>query len=329
MNFSRRHVLGVAAASAAILKSGLSFAQAQDYPNRSIRMLVPNPPGGGTDTLARILAPSLSAQLGQQVIVESRAGASGFVAVDTLLQAPADGYTLLLVYSGILTVNPSIFKGRIRYDSLRDFAVIASVADAPTLLVANSALPVKNVSELIAMAKAQPGKLSYASSGNGVSSHLGMELLKQLAGVDIVHIPYRGDAPALTDLLGGHVQVAFVNMPTLSPHLKNPKLRVLAVATSQRLQSLPDIPTISESGLPGYENKVWYGIVAKAGTPSPIVDKLHNAVQVAQKSPEVKARLAAMDVLPMIQSQDEFKNTIGQDLQKWALVVEKGHITVD
>lgn len=292
-------------------------------------MLVPNPPGGGTDTLARILVPSLSAQLGQQVIVESRAGASGFVAVDALLQAPPDGYTLLLVYSGILTVNPSIFKGRIRYDSLRDFATIAPIADVPTLLVVNSSLPVKNVSELIAMAKAQPGKLSYASSGNGVSSHLGMELLKQLAGVDLAHIPYRGDAPALTDLLGGHVQVAFANMPTISPHLKNPKLRVLAVATSKRLPNLPDIPTISESGLPGYENKVWYGIIAKAGTPAPIVDKLRTAVQVAQNSPEVKERFAAMDVTPMIQSQDEFNNTIRQDIQKWAQVVEKGHITVD
>lgn len=329
MSLSRRHVLGAAVASAALSKTWPSFAQTQDYPNRPIRMLVPNPPGGGTDTLARILVPSLSAQLGQQVIVESRAGGSGFVAVDTLLQAPPDGYTLLLLYSGILTVNPSIFKGRIRYDSLRDFATVAPVAEVPNVLIVNSSLPVKSVSDLIAMAKAQPGKLSYASSGNGVSNHLAMELFKQLAGVDIVHIPYRGDAPALVDLLGGHVQAAFANMATVSPHLKNPKLRVLAVATSKRLKNFPDIPTVSESGLPGYDMKLWYGIVAKAGTPSPIVDKLNAAVRVAQDSQEVKARFAAMDATPMIQSQDEFRDTIRQDIQKWAQVVERGHITVD
>jgi len=329
MNLSRRHLLGAAVVSATASNFPLALAQAQDYPSRSIRMLVPNPPGGGTDTMARILVPSLSAQLGQSVVVEGRVGGSGFVAVNSLLQAPADGYTLLLVYSGILTVNPSVFKGTIRYDPLHDFSIIAPVAEVPTILLVNSSLPVKNVSEFIALAKSQPGKLSYASSGNGVSSHLAMELLKQMAGVDLTHIPYRGDAPALVDLLAGHVQVAFANMATASPHLNNPKLRVLAVATDKRLQILPDVPTIAESGLPGYEMKLWYGIIAKAGTPPAIVDKLNAVVRTAQASQEVKDRFTAMGATTLVQSREEFQNTIRQDLQKWTQVVEKAHITVD
>jgi len=328
MNLSRRHVLGAAVASAALSGFGPSFAQTQNYPNRPIRILVPNPPGGGTDTLARMLVQSLSEQLGQSVIVESRVGGSGIVAVDALLQAPSDGYTLLLLYAGILTVNPSIFKDRIRYDSLRDFADIAPVAEVPNVLIVNSSLPVKNVSDLIALAKAKPGKLSYASSGNGVSNHLAMELFKQLAGVDIVHIPYRGDMPALTDLLGGHVDLAFANMATVSPHLKDPRLRVLAVATSKRMENFPDIPSVSET-VPGYETNLWYGIVAKAGTPGPIVDKLRAAVRTAQDSQDVKARFAAMNATPMVLSEDEFKDTIRHEIQKWTQVVEKAHITVE
>jgi tripartite-type tricarboxylate transporter receptor subunit TctC len=178
------------------------------------------------------------------------------------------------------------------------------------------------------MAKAQPGKLSYASSGNGVSNHLAMELFKQMAGVDLLHIPYRGDAPAMVDLLGGQVQVAFANMATAAPQLKNPKLRVIAVAANERLAILPDVPTIAES-VPGYEMRLWYGIIAKAGTPPAIVDKLNAAVRTAQASPEIKQRLADIGSISMLQSQEEFQHTIRQDLQKWTQVVDRARITVD
>ncbi len=329
MRITRRQLIATATAIGTTVALTGARAQSATYPNRPIRLIVPNPAGGGTDTFARILATSLSEQLGQPVVIDNRVGSSGFVAAAALLQAPPDGHTLFMVYSGILTVNPAIFKGRIRYDPLKDFVGIAPVAEVPNLLVVNSSLPVKNVAELIALAKRQPGQLSYASSGNGVSNHLAMELFKQMAGVSIVHIPYRGDTPAITDLLGGQVQLGFANMAGIGPHLKNPKLRVLAAATSTRVSTLPDVPTVSESGLPGYDMRLWYGLVAREGTPREIVEKLNNAVRTAQQSPEIKARFDGMGVTAMIQTPAEFRMTVTQELQKWSQVVEKGKITTD
>lgn len=322
-------LMRISVAIGAALLAPLGQAQTAAYPSKPIRMIVPNPPGGGTDTFARIIAPALSEQFGQPVVVENRPGSSGFVAADAVLSSPADGYTLFMVYSGVMTVNPSIFKGRIRYDSLKDFVHVAPVAEVPNLLVVNSSVPATNVAELVALAKSQPGKLSYASSGNGVSNHLAMELFKQQAGVDIMHIPYKGDTPALTDLLGGQVQLAFANMAGIAPHLKSPRIRVLATATEKRVPTLPDIPTIGESGLPGYDMKLWYGIVARAGTPPEIVAKLNAAVRVAQESPEIRAKFATMGVTAMVRSPAEFRATVAQEIQKWGQVVEKGGITVD
>lgn len=324
-----RRVVAAAIAASISLASGAASAQASGYPNKPIRMIVPNPAGGGTDVLGRMLAKSISEQLGQPVVVENRVGASGFVAADALLQAPADGYTVFMVYSGILTVNPSLYKGRIRYDPLKDFAAIAPFAEVPNVLVVNSGVPANSVKELVALAKAQPGKLSYASSGNGVSNHLAMELFKQMAGVHITHIPYKGDAPAITDLLGGQVQVMFANMASINSQLKNPRIRVLATATEKRIAALPELPTVKESGLDGYSMRLWYGLVAKDGTPAEIVAKLNQAAKTALESAEVQARLAGMGASPVLQSPAEFKAMIARETQMWGKVVADAQIVAE
>lgn len=327
-SLNRRFISTALAASIAFACGGV-FAQASGYPNKPIRMIVPNPAGGGTDVLGRMLAKSISEQLGQPVVVENRVGASGFVAADALLQAPADGYTVFMVYSGILTVNPSLYKGRIRYNPLKDFAPIAPFAEVPNILVVNAGVPANSVNELIALAKSQPGKLSYASSGNGVSNHLAMELFKQVAGVSITHVPYRGDSPAITDLLGGQVDLMFVNMASFSSHVKNPRVKVLATATDKRITALPELPTIKEAGLDGYSMRLWYGLVAKEGTPPEILAKLNNAAKVALESAEVQGRLAGMGASPVVQSPEEFKSMIARETQMWGKVVADGNIVVE
>lgn len=325
---SRRYVTAAIATSLALFYAG-AMAQASGYPSKPIRMIVPNPAGGGTDVLGRMLAKSISEQLGQPVVVENRVGASGFVAADALLQSPADGYTVFMVYSGVLTVNPSLYKGRIRYDPLKDFAPVAPFAEVPNVLVVNSGVPANTVKELIALAKSQPGKLSYASSGNGVSNHLAMELFKQVAGLSITHIPYKGDAPAITDLLGGQVDVMFVNMASFGSQVKNPRIRVLATATEKRIATLPELPTIKESGLDGYSMRLWYGLVAKEGTPPEVVAKLNHAAKVALESAEVQGRLAGMGASPVVQSPAEFKSMISREIQMWGKVVADGNIVAE
>ena len=329
MKFISRRGFTAALATSTALAFGTAAAQTTDYPNKPIRMIVPNPPGGGTDVLGRMLAKSISEQMGQPVVVENRVGASGFVGADALLQAPADGYTVYMVYSGILTVNPSLYKGRIRYDPLKDFEPIAPFAEVPNVLVVHSTVPANSVAELVKLAKSQPDKLSYASSGNGVSNHLAMELFKQTAGLNITHIPYKGDSPAITDMLGGQVQLMFVNLASFGAHVKNPRIRILATATDKRIPSMPDLPTIKESGLPDYSMRLWYGLVTKGGTPPEIVAKLNKAAKVALESAEVQRRLADMGATPVIQSPQEFRAMIARETAMWGKVVSNGSIVVE
>jgi len=328
MMLSRRNLLGAAISTAAATAVPTAWAQ-PDYPNKPIKMVVPNPAGGGTDIMGRLAAEAIHAQFGQPVIVDNRAGSSGMIAAGTVLQLPADGYTLFAVYSGVMTVNPAMYKDRLRYDPLKDFVPVAPIAEVPNVLVVNASLPVHSVADLIELAKSKPGKLNYASSGNGVSNHLAMELFKQVAGVQITHIPYRGGAPAMVDLIGGQVDVMFNNMAEMTGHLKNPRLRILAVATDKRVPTLPDVPTIAESGLKGYEMKLWYGIVAKAETPPDVVEKLNAAIRIQFEKPEMLNHLTKLASLPMPMSSAEFRSMIAQEQSKWAKVVSEADIKVE
>lgn len=298
---------------------------AQDYPTKPINLVVPAPPGGGTDILGRMVAEGISKALGRPVIVHNRGGGSGMIAADMVLKSPADGYTLFMVYSGVLTMNQALFTN-IRYDPVRDFAPVAMFADVPQVLIVHSSVPANSVADLIKLAKDKPGKLNYASAAVGGATHLAMEQFKQLAGVDIVHVPYKGGAPAMTDLLGGQVQVMVNNLVEVLPHLKGGKIRALAMATSKRTPALPDLPTVAESGLAGYEMQLWYGLVAPAGTPPAIVAKLNEVVRIMQQQPEVKARLAAMGAYPVAMSPAELSALIKREGEKWTRVVRQAGI---
>lgn len=326
MTIQRRRLMG--AALACTTSTGFPVALAQTpYPSKNIKVIVPNPAGGGTDIMGRMLAEGLSSQLGQPVIVENKAGASGMVAADLVLQAPADGHTFFMVYSGVMTVNGALYKERLRYNPARDFVPVTPFAEVANVLIVKNGLPVKSVAELIKLAKSKPGMLSYASSGNGVSNHLAMELFKQLAGIYVTHIPYRGGAPAMADLIGGQVDMMFNNMAEVSSHLSGGRVRALAVATDKRVPAIPDIPTVGESGLPGYDMKLWYGLVAKAGTPVDVVEKVNAAIRIVQEKPETKTRLAGMGATPLILSPREFATAIAQEQIKWSKVVRDGNIT--
>ncbi|NQW82461.1 MAG: tripartite tricarboxylate transporter substrate binding protein [Alcaligenaceae bacterium] len=300
----------------------------QDYPNKPIRLLIPVPAGGGTDILARVMADHLVKQLGQPIVFDHKGGASGMIAVENMLQAPADGYTLLMVFSGVVTVNHSLYKN-IRYDPIRDLVGIANFAEVPNLLIVHPSFTVQSVKELIARAKANPDSISYASSGNGVSNHLAMELFKQLAGISMVHIPHKGGAQAMVSLMGGQVQMMFNNAPEVLPQLNSGRLKVLAIATPERSPLMPEIPTVAEAGLPGFSISLWYGLVGAKGIPVPIIEKLNAAVRTALADPEVLAKLAKLGAQPLIQSTQQFADLIQSDSAKWAQVLAAGNIKAD
>lgn len=301
---------------------------AQDYPTKPIRLLIPAPPGGGTDILARVMADHLVKQLGQPIVFDHKGGASGMIAVENMLQAPADGYTLLMVYSGIVTVNQSLIKN-IKYDPLKDLVGIANFAEVPNLLIVHPSFKVESVKDLIAQAKAKPDGISYASAGNGVSNHLAMELFKQTAGISMVHIPYKGGAQAMVGLMGGQVQLMFNNTPEVLPQMNSGRLKVLAIALPQRSPLMPDIPTVAELGLPGFSISLWYGLIGAKGIPQPIVEKLNTAVRASLADPEVIAKLAKLGSQPIIQSTQQFAEVIKNDSAKWAEVIKAGNIKPD
>ncbi|WP_442968128.1 Bug family tripartite tricarboxylate transporter substrate binding protein [Pseudorhodoferax sp.] len=278
--------------STALLLAALPASQAQTFPDKPVVLVVPFPPGGPTDAMARTLAAEMKDRLGQPMIVENRAGAGGNIGADFVARAPADGQTLLFGTSGPLAINASLYR-KISYDPVKSFAPVIQVGHLPNILVVHPSVPAQNVKELIAYARAHPGKLSYASSGNGASSHLAGVLFNEKAGVDLQHIPYKGTGPALNDLLGGQVSASFTDVLTALPYVKTGKLRALGIATAQRSQALPELPTIAEQGVPGYDVSVFFGIVAPSGTPADRIAKLNKAFVEVLASPKVKELFAA------------------------------------
>jgi tripartite-type tricarboxylate transporter receptor subunit TctC len=315
---------------AALAVAGLPLraAAADAYPSRPIRMVVPFPAGGTTDILGRIAGQKITEALGQQVIIDNRGGAGGNIGTEMVAKAPPDGYTLLTDPGSTLTINPHAYS-KLGFDPVRDFAPITILAEVPNILEVHPALPVKNVKELIALAKSKPGQINYASTGAGQSTHLSMELFKSMAHIDINHIPYKGSAPALVDLIGGQVSVMFDNMPTSLPHVKAGKLRALAVSTVRRSFALPQLPTVAESGLPGFEVSVWFSVLAPAATPRDIVQKLNAVLVKALQSPDVKQRLADQGAEPVANTPEQFAATIQRDLAKWAKVVKDANVKLD
>ena len=300
----------------------------QAYPARPIRIVVPYPPGGFNDTLGRTLAAKLQEAWGQPALVENKPGGNTLIGTDAVAKAAPDGYTLLVV-AFPFAVTPSLIRN-MPYDTVRDFAPIALCAQSPNILVVNpQVLPVKSVGELIAAAKSKPGGLSYASTGNGSSNHISMELFESLAGVRLLHVPYKGSAPAVVDMLGGQVQVMFDNAPNVMPQVRAGKLRALAQSGARRSPVAPDLPTVAEAGVPGYEVTVWFGLVAPAGTPRDVVARLNAEVLKILAMPDVRERFLAQGVEPLGSTPDEFAAHIRAQMDKWAKVVKDAGIKAE
>jgi tripartite-type tricarboxylate transporter receptor subunit TctC len=309
--------LFVAALGAALVSTAL----AQPYPNKPIRLLIPSPPGGGTDLLGRIVKEGFTEMWGQPVVADNRGGASGRVAAAAAAKAPPDGYTLFFTYGGVLTTGLPMF-GKLPYDPIADFAPVAMMAHVPGVLVAHPSFPAKTVAELIKLAKAKPGALTAGASSIGTSSHLNMELFKLMAGVDILVVTYPGDAPAMVALLGAHAPFAFASTVVSLPHIQAGRLRPIAVATAQRVPNLPEIPTIAESGLPGYEGLLFYLLVAPAKTPPAIVNQLHDAVKQIKQTPAVKQLMTTLGAIPIDMTPAELGVFLKRELDKWTEVIK-------
>src|SRR6266852_551009 len=307
---------------AAIALSSLFSAAAQDYPTRPITLVVPYAAGGGNDAMARIVADRMSAALGQQIVIENRGGAGGSIATRQVARAEPDGYTLGLGGTGTLAIDPTLYPN-VGYDPRKDFSPIGLIATSALVVLVHPALPAKNIPELIALAKREPGKLNYASAGAGSGIHLGTELFAYMAGIKLTHIPYKGSAPALTDLVGGHVAIYFSSLPPAIGLVKDGKVRALAVTGPTRSTIFPELPTVAEAGLPGYAAVLHYGIVAPAGTPRPIVDKLAAALKGAIASPDIQARIAADGAEVMGMSPEEYAADIDREETKWSEIVRR------
>ena len=305
--------------------STLALAQ---YPAKPIHLIVPFPPGGGNDTVARAIAQQISPELGQPVVIDNRPGAGGSVGAELAAKSPADGYTLFLAGVGSHAVNPNV-HAKLSYDPVKDFAPITLIASAPSVLVVNPKVPAQNIAEFTAYARAHPGVLNYASNGNGSAAQLAAAMYESMAGVKMVHVPYKGIAPAMTDLMGGEVQLMFGTVVALVPHIQAGKLRALAVTGKKRSALLPEIPTLRESGLPEYEAGSWYGIEAPAGTPRPIIDQLNAAMVKALKQPEVARRLALDGAEVIGSTPEEFGAHIKAELARVARVVRAAGIKAE
>ena len=325
MHFPRREFLRLVAGAAA-LPVVSRIARAQTYPTRPVRIVVGFPPGGPGDILARLTGQWLSERVGHPFIIENRPGAGGNVATQAVVNASPDGYTLLLV-NAANAINATLYE-KLKYDFIRDIAPVAGIMRVPLVLEVNPSLPVKTVPELIAYAKANPAKLNMASAGNGTPQHVSGELFKMMAGVNMTHVPYRGSAPALADLLGGQVQVMFDTMPASIEYLRAGKLRPLAVTTATRSESLPDIPTVADFVL-GYESSAFYGVAAPKNTPAEIIDKLNKEINAALADPRTNARLVALGGTPFTGSPAEFGKLIADETEKWAKVVKFAGIKPD
>ena len=303
-------------------------ATAESYPDRVVRIVNPYPPGGSVDVMARILAQKLSDNLGQQFIVENRSGGGGNTGSDYVAKADPDGYTLLFTAPGPLTVNQTLYT-KLAFDPAKDFAPIALFATAPIVLIVNPAVPANNVQELIALAKKEPGKINFASAGNGTTNHLSGELFKSMAQIDIVHVPYRGAGPAMNDLVGGHVQMFFDLMPVVLPQIAAGKVRALANAGIRRPAALPNVPTVAEQGLAGFDASSWYGLVAPAKTPEPVLAKLREEVAKALKAPDMVARIHELGSEPGTVSGKDFGAFLAAETRKWADVIRTSGAKAD
>ena len=325
-----RFKLGAKAIAASMLFAstvGYAGSASAAYPDHAIRMIVGFSAGGTTDVVARILGKEMSEALGQPVVVENRPGAGSNIATEMVSRAKPDGYTLYMV-AVTAAINQTLYKN-LRFNLVEDFTPVALGVRVPNVLVVNPEVPVKSVKELVEYAKANPGKLNFASSGSGTSIHMAGELFKQLTDIDAAHIPYKGSSPALTDLIGGQVQYMFDNMPSAWPHVESGKLRALAVTTADRTQTAPDLPTMQESGFPSYDVSSWFGVIAPKGTPDDVVNKLNAAIQEALAKPEVQERMAGLGAVPAKTTPAEFGAFIKSEVDSWAKVVKASGATVD
>ena len=304
-----------------------SAAAAQSYPKGPVRLIVPFPPGGGVDAAGRILAQALTESVGRPFVIENRGGANGNIGTEVAARATADGYTLLFTGAGFVT-NPSLYK-KVPYDPLKDFEPVSLMALGPNILVVHPSLPVHSVQELVAAAKARPGEIGFAGSGSGSTPHLAGELFNHMAGVRMVHVPYRGSGPAMIGLLAGDAPVMFLPAINAGPHIAAGKLRALAVTSRERLAAFPDLPTVAESGLPGYESSQWYGLLAPASTPREIVDLLTAHARKVMQASEMKARMTHDGLVAIGSTREDFAAHIKTELEKWARVIRASGASVD
>lgn len=326
MTSARRTALTLAIALGAAAIAGTALAQG--FPNRPVTLVVPFPPGGGSDTGGRVIAEQLARRWGQPVVVENKGGAAGQIGADFVAKSKGDGYTLLLGNIGTQAINPSLYA-KLPYDADKAFAPVSLIAELPLAMMVNPAVPAKTPAEFIALAKAQPGKLSYSSSGAGGAPHLAAEMFKDQTGSFILHVPYRGGGPAIADLLAGHVQLSFMTALEASGHIKAGKLRALAVTGDKRLPAFPDVPTLGEGALPGFNAISWIGLLAPAGTPPEVVDKISADVRAVLADEAVKARVAGLGGVPRATSPAEFGKLIATDKARYAQIIKSRKITVE
>jgi tripartite-type tricarboxylate transporter receptor subunit TctC len=316
-----RSIFGAAVAVALLAGGSAVPAHAQDYPNHPITLVVPFAPGGSTTIVARIVADKLSENLGQSIVIDNRAGAGGTIGTRAVAKSPPDGYTIALGYTGTLAIGPTLYPNA-GYDPRKDFAPIGMIGNAPNSLVVHPSLPAKSVKELVDYAKANPGKVSYGSAGVGTVSHVAGEYFANAAGIKLIHVPYRGTGPAIADLIGGHIPMAFAPIPATHGPVSQGQLRGLAVTSAKRSSLVPDLPTIVEAGIPGFEASLHYGLVAPAGAPRPIIDRLNQALRAVLATDEVKKRLATDGAEPTPGTPEDYAADIDQEETRWSAVVK-------